>query len=468
MIVGAPGPNGGARRVIGQAYFYLGSRTGLSAAPLTYSEPSITTGTGFGQSVSSAGDVNGDGYPDVLIGAPSFSGGIGQTYYYPGSSDGLVTSPTALGEPTAPAGTGFGASVAEAGDIDGDGYGDILIGAPNGQGRAYLWRGNQAAARAGALRLYNTNYTPISTGNRGVGQFGIGLTARNAAGRIQARLVWEVVGQGQSFSNAAALPNSVAYTGRGAWTDLPASGTAVELRALVTKAGRTSKVRARLEYAGSPLTTGPANGTGGVASRARYGPWTYVAAQQAGVSAAAATPLPVELSAFTATPAGPAAVRLAWATASEKNSASFEVERSPDGKTFARIGTVAAAGSSSSTRGYELLDTNLPTHQSTIYYRLRQLDADGTFAYSPVRVVPRPGAGAAGPSLYPNPARGGAATLTGTLPGTVVTVTDALGRPVTSTIADASGTAALDLPAGLPTGVYLVRVGSQALRLTIE
>jgi hypothetical protein len=176
----------------------------------------------------------------------------------------------------------------------------------------------------------------------------------------------------------------------------------------------------------------------------------------------------VELTAFTATPAGPTTVRLAWTTASEKNSAAFEVERSPDGKTFARIGTVAAAGSNSSARSYELLDTNLPTHQSTIYYRLKQLDADGTFAYSPVRVVPRPGAGAAGPSLYPNPARGGAATLTGTLPDTVVTVTDALGRPVTSTIADASGTAALDLPAGLPTGVYLVRVGSQALRLTIE
>ena len=62
----------------------------------------------------------------------------------------------------------------------------------------------------------------------------------------------------------------------------------------------------------------------------------------------------------------------------------------------------------------------------------------------------------------------GTATLTGALPGTVVTVFDALGRLVTSAPADATGTAALALPAGLPTGVYVVRAGSKALRLTVE
>ena len=50
----------------------------------------------------------------------------------------------------------------------------------------------------------------------------------------------------------------------------------------------------------------------------------------------------------------------------------------------------------------------------------------------------------------------------------MVTVFDALGRLVTSAPADATGTAALALPAGLPTGVYVVRAGTQALRLTVE
>jgi hypothetical protein len=95
------------------------------------------------------------------------------------------------------------------------------------------------------------------------------------------------------------------------------------------------------------------------------------------------------------------------------------------------------------------------------------VDLDGTFSYSPVRVVALTGA-AAGLAVYPNPAHGHAATLTGAVPGTVVTVLDALGRPVTSATADTAGSAALVLPAGLAAGVYVVRTGAKALRLTVE
>ena len=178
-----------------------------------------------------------------------------------------------------------------------------------------------------------------------------------------------------------------------------------------------------------------------------------------------AAPLPVELSVFTATAEGNRTVRLAWATASEKNSQAFEVERSLDGTGFERIGTVAAAGSSSALRSYELLDTKLPNGAAMLYYRLRQMDLDGTFNYSPVRAVALKAA--AGLSLYPNQATTGT-MLTGALPSTVVTVYDALGRLVTSATANAAGTASLTLPVGLPTGVYVVRAGAQALRLTVE
>ena len=180
----------------------------------------------------------------------------------------------------------------------------------------------------------------------------------------------------------------------------------------------------------------------------------------------ALAPLPVELTAFTAAAEGNRAVRLAWATASEKNSLAFDVERGPDGRAFAAIGTVAAAGSSSAPRRYGFVDAKLPAGAALLYYRLRQVDADGSFSYSPVRVVALKGA-AAGLSLYPNPATTGA-TLTGALPGMVATVFDALGRFVTSATTDATGTAALALPAGLPTGVYVVRAGSKAVRLTVE
>ena len=207
-----------------------------------------------------------------------------------------------------------------------------------------------------------------------------------------------------------------------------------------------------------------------------YGPTTLNNPNAGGLLARSTltglSPLPVELTVFTATADGPAAVRLAWATASEKNSARFEVERSADGETFVSIGAVAAAGSSSGPRRYELLDARLPAGAALLYYRLRQVDRDGTFSYSPVRAVALKGAGA-GLALFPNPAPaghgpGGAATLTGALPGTAVTVRDALSRLVTSATADAAGTAALTLPAGLPAGVYVVRAGVTALRLAVE
>jgi hypothetical protein len=70
-------------------------------------------------------------------------------------------------------------------------------------------------------------------------------------------------------------------------------------------------------------------------------------------------------------------------------------------------------------------------------------------------------------ALYPNPARG-QVTFGGGTPGATVQVVEALGRPVLASTADASGTARLLLPAGLPAGVYVVRSGSQAARLTVE
>ena len=463
VLVGAYGAGSSA----GRAYLYAGAATGLTATPTTLTEPNAGNGNSFGRSVASAGDVDGDGYADVLVGATGTSSNQGRAYLYRGGAAGLA-APTTLTEPGAAANNSFGGAVAGVGDVDADGYGDVLVGATgtsSNQGRAYFYRGNQGTARAGALRLYDSDLTtPISISSRAGSQFGIGLVARNPGGRVRARLVWESVANGRPFANAASLENSTAYTGRGPWTALPASGTSLELKAVVNKVGRTSRVRARLEYASSPLAaTGPAAGTGGPASRVRYGPWIYSGAQQLGQSSNGATPLPVELLAFTAAPEG-AAVRLAWITASEKNSASFEVQRSTDGRIFATIGTVAAAGQSTARRSYDLVDAQLPAGATTLYYRLRQLDTDGTATLSPVRVVSM---AAALLSVYPNPTPG-TATLTGAQPGAVVQVLDALGRPVLTASADATGAARLALPAGQPAGVYLVRCGGQSLRLVVE
>ncbi|MDO7875684.1 Ig-like domain repeat protein [Hymenobacter sp. ASUV-10] len=181
-------------------------------------------------------------------------------------------------------------------------------------------------------------------------------------------------------------------------------------------------------------------------------------------------PLPVELLSFTAAKRG-LAVQLAWRTASEKNSARFEVERSGDGRTFARIGTVAAQGSTARPTAYTFLDDhypgdgNSPGATNVRYYRLRQVDRDGSASYSPVRAVT-----VGGPSeltLSPNPAHA-AVAVAGMRAGAAVEVYDALGRAVARATADAGGTAKLALPAGLAAGVYVVRSGAQVQRLAVE
>ncbi|MBF9140238.1 T9SS type A sorting domain-containing protein [Hymenobacter properus] len=181
-----------------------------------------------------------------------------------------------------------------------------------------------------------------------------------------------------------------------------------------------------------------------------------------------AAPLPVTLVAFTATPQGADAL-LRWTTASEKNNDRFEVEASADGRTFRRIGTVAGAGSSQTAHHYQLVDPAI-AHYGTnlVYYRLRQVDTDDTAVYSPIRTVAVDLASQpAGLALFPNPTRT-EATLTGAQPGAAVMVYDAVGRHVLNVTADADGHAALVLPKGVATGVYVVRTGSKALRLTVE
>lgn len=73
-------------------------------------------------------------------------------------------------------------------------------------------------------------------------------------------------------------------------------------------------------------------------------------------------------------------VKLFWSTATEYNSSHFEIERSNDAVVFSTIGTVKANGNSNSRKDYSFTDSRPDQRQA--YYRLKQYDVDGTFAYS--------------------------------------------------------------------------------------
>jgi hypothetical protein len=114
-------------------------------------------------------------------------------------------------------------------------------------------------------------------------------------------------------------------------------------------------------------------------------------------------PLPVSLTAFSATVVG-ANVNLAWTTATEKNSAGFDVQVSTTGTNYRKIGFVASKSpNSQQQQNYTYVDTEAGK-TGTRYYRLRQFDLDGTESFSPVRTASFTGnALATTTSAYPNP-----------------------------------------------------------------
>ena len=115
-------------------------------------------------------------------------------------------------------------------------------------------------------------------------------------------------------------------------------------------------------------------------------------------------PLPVELTAFTARSADKS-IQLSWQTASETANAGFEVQRSTDGVNFQPLGFVNGQGDVTETSDYTFEDQNADT-DTEYFYRLKQIDFDGTFSYSPIVTAQLIGQGLRA-TVFPNPAVGG-------------------------------------------------------------
>ncbi|MFT2007660.1 T9SS type A sorting domain-containing protein [Pontibacter sp. 13R65] len=109
--------------------------------------------------------------------------------------------------------------------------------------------------------------------------------------------------------------------------------------------------------------------------------------------------MPVELISFKGKRTGKT-IELTWQTALEKNNKHFEIERSSNGKDYITVGQESGHGNISQLTTYTFEDVN-PPHQ-TLYYRLKQIDFDGAYAYSTVIAVPL-AAYEASLEIYPNP-----------------------------------------------------------------
>lgn len=169
----------------------------------------------------------------------------------------------------------------------------------------------------------------------------------------------------------------------------------------------------------------------------------------------AAIPLPVTLRSFTAARSAEG-ITVRWSTATEKNNAYFEVQRSEGGHNFYTIDTQQGQEQSSTTRYYTTLDQR--PLSGVGYYRLRQLDYDGTATFSPVITV----ASGMELTLFPNPVRT-ELNLVAAGSNAHYRVLNTLGHVVLSGTTP-TGTALLDV-SSLPVSLYQLEVTSTSGRV---
>ncbi|MBV6646461.1 MAG: T9SS type A sorting domain-containing protein, partial [Cyclobacteriaceae bacterium] len=161
--------------------------------------------------------------------------------------------------------------------------------------------------------------------------------------------------------------------------------------------------------------------------------------------------LPVELVSFVGN-AGLQSIALQWSTATEIDADYFDVERSMNQNEFVAVGRVAAAGNSESMEYYEFVDVQV-TRAVDYFYRLKQVDTDGSFEYSKVIRVTSPLASLS-PLLYPNPATGSIKIQKGVdISSEAVSVLDLSGKRNTLPILERQ----VDVSKLLP-GIYIMEI----------
>ncbi len=366
----------------GKAYLYFGSSSGPSAIA-DWDATGENNNDQFGIRLSTAGDVNSDGYCDVLVSANGYSSFTGKVYLYYGSAAGLSTSAdwTKTGENS---NDNFGVSVSSAGDVNGDGYSDIIVGADfhsTFTGKVYLYYGNSGSGLQKNVQQYQPSSTTIIGPNGSTntdGNVRLSGYAKSTFGRAKGKLVYEYKETGTPFSGQYSTQSSGSQS---SFTDLGAAG--IQLNADVSSIPpfKAYNWRVRTEYS---LADNPYQ---------KLSPWRYYISYQPlsfGSFKSQTEPLPVELAIFTVKING-SKIELNWETASEVNNYGFEIERKSlfqpsqregEEPSFYKIGFVSGSGNSNTIKSYLYIDEN-PVHGKS-KYRLKQIDNNGDFKYSNV------------------------------------------------------------------------------------
>jgi hypothetical protein len=229
----------------GAAFIFLGSASGVADGNPATAHAQLESNQAdayMGNSVASAGDVNGDGYADVIVGAFHYDSGQtneGAAFIFLGSATGVAdgnpaTAHAELESNQADEGLfvegGMGSSVASAGDVNGDGYADVIVGAeyyevgPTTTGAAFVFLGsasgvadgNPSSAHAqlvGAQDFDHLGHRVASAGD--VNGDGYADVIVGAYGRVKAQLQAcpQAVPFGDASCTSAVTPDWIAVNG---------------------------------------------------------------------------------------------------------------------------------------------------------------------------------------------------------------------------------------------------------------
>jgi hypothetical protein len=427
VIVGAQ-ENSAGGTAAGRVYIYFGGELMDDIADIIMT--GTTSNNFFGKCVAGAGDVNGDGYDDVLASAPYYNNSTGITYiFYGGSLMDTIPDVVMIGENLVQY---FGSSIASAGDVNGDSFADVLIGGAYNSsstfaGKAYLYLGGvdmdstADVVMNGEMISDRFGYSVSSAGDvngDGFSDVIIG-SINNDAGGMDAGRAYVYFGD-SNMDNIAdwistgeasedQFGSSVASVG-----DVNGDGFGdIIVGAYQNDAGGMDAGRAYVYFGAANMDSiadwtftgeaeedlfglavgaaGDVNGDGiaDVIIGAPYNDFGGVDAGKAYLYLSSPT-IPVELTSFSAI-YNKTDITLQWETATELNNKGFKVERSIDQCDWKNIAFIQGNGNSTSPKVYGYVDNDLLAGDTKFQYRLKQIDYDGSFGYTDiveVEVVP--------------------------------------------------------------------------------